>query len=76
MSKCSRPLATERNAYECSGLSQALTDQKARFKSQTKDLAAQIHYLKAKYTRESTFRNGLALQKRYLLLLVGGMSLK
>lgn len=31
--------------------------------------------MKAKFTRESTFRNGLALQKRYLLLLVGGMSL-
>ncbi|KIR28320.1 hypothetical protein I309_02613 [Cryptococcus deuterogattii LA55] len=32
-------------------------------------------YLKAKYTREATFRNALALQKRYLLLLVGGKSL-
>lgn len=39
-------------------------------------MATQIQYLKAKYTRESTFRNALALQKRYLLLLVGGMSLK
>jgi hypothetical protein len=54
---------------------EALAEQKARFKAQTRDLAAQIRYLKAKFTRESTFRNGLSLQKRYLLLLVGGMSL-
>ncbi|WRT68934.1 uncharacterized protein IL334_005916 [Kwoniella shivajii] len=55
--------------------SQALIDQKARFKTQSRSLASQIRYLKAKYTRESTFRNALSLQKRYLLLLVGGMSL-
>jgi hypothetical protein len=53
-----------------------LEEQRAKFKAQTRDLAAQIRYLKAKFTRESTFRNGLALQKRYFLLLVGGMSLK
>jgi hypothetical protein len=53
-----------------------LTDQKAKFKVQVHELAVQIRYLKAKFTREATFRNGLALQKRYLLLLVGGMSLK
>ncbi|WVQ75425.1 hypothetical protein IAR50_005049 [Cryptococcus sp. DSM 104548] len=56
-------------------LSDAMVQQKARFKSQSRELAAQIKYLKAKYTRESTFRNALALQKRYLLLLVGGKSL-
>jgi hypothetical protein len=59
-----------------SGAQLALEEQRARFKAQTRDLAAQIRYLKAKFTRESTFRNGLALQKRYFLLLVGGMSLK
>jgi hypothetical protein len=53
-----------------------MAEQKAHFKALTRGLATQIQYLKAKYTRESTFRNGLALQKRYLLLLVGGMSLK
>ena len=60
----------------CRGTKDALDEQRARFKAQSRDLAAQIRYLKAKYTRESTFRNGLSLQKRYLLLLVGGMSLK
>jgi hypothetical protein len=39
-------------------------------------LAVQIQYLMAKFTRETMFRKDLALQKRYLLLLVGGMSLK
>ncbi|WVF65682.1 hypothetical protein IAT40_000413 [Kwoniella sp. CBS 6097] len=62
--------------HQCdSGVSEALADQRARFKSQSRELATQIRYLKAKYTRESTFRNALSLQKRYLLLLVGGMSL-
>jgi hypothetical protein len=55
--------------------STAHAEQKLRFKAQTRDLAAQIRYLKAKFTRESTFRNGLCLQKRYLLLMIGGMSL-
>lgn len=59
-----------------SGLSDTLAEQKSRFKSQSRELATQIRYLKAKYTREATFRNALALQKRYLLLLVGGKSLK
>nr|XP_019009710.1 uncharacterized protein I206_05270 [Kwoniella pini CBS 10737]OCF48491.1 hypothetical protein I206_05270 [Kwoniella pini CBS 10737] len=58
-----------------SDLPQALIDQKAHFKLQSRSLASQIRYLKAKFTRESTFRNALSLQKRYLLLLVGGMSL-
>lgn len=60
----------------CSDTQTALSEQRARFKAQTRDLGAQIRYLKAKFTREATFRNGLSLQKRYLLLLVGGMSLK
>jgi len=39
-------------------------------------LAAQIEYLKALYARENTYRNALSLQKKFLLVLVGGMSLK
>lgn len=35
----------------------------------------QIRYLKAKFTRESTFRSALAAQKRYFLVMIGGMSL-
>jgi hypothetical protein len=53
----------------------ALAEQRLRYKVQIRDLAAQIRYLKAKFTRESTFRNGLSLQKRYLLVMIGGMSL-
>lgn len=60
----------------CRNIETALEEQRTRFKAQSRDLAMQIRYLKAKFTRESTFRNALALQKRYLLLLVGGMSLK
>ena len=59
-----------------SNTAQALEDQRARFKIQTRELGAQIKYLMAKCARESTFKNALCLQKRYLLLLVGGMSLK
>lgn len=61
--------------YRGESTAKALAEQKARFKSQTRDLATQIRYLKAKYTREATFRNGLSLQKRYYLLMIGGMSL-
>ncbi|WVQ93329.1 hypothetical protein IAU59_000397 [Kwoniella sp. CBS 9459] len=65
-----------RSEHQChSDMADVLADQKARFKTQSRELATQIRYLKAKYTRESTFRNALSLQKRYLLLLVGGMSL-
>ncbi|OCF44892.1 hypothetical protein I317_01171 [Kwoniella heveanensis CBS 569] len=71
-----KQIETWRLEHQCdSGISEALTDQKARFKSQSRELATQIRYLKAKFTRESTFRNALSMQKRYLLLLVGGMSL-
>nr|XP_031862285.1 uncharacterized protein CI109_002250 [Kwoniella shandongensis]KAA5529357.1 hypothetical protein CI109_002250 [Kwoniella shandongensis] len=65
-----------RRGHACDdGLTDALIEQKAKFKAQSRELATQIRYLKAKFTREATFRNALALQKRYLLLLVGGMSL-
>lgn len=50
-------------------------EQRQKYKVQTRRLSAQIEYLKAKYTRENTFRNALALQKKFLLLMVGGMSL-
>ncbi|ORX39013.1 hypothetical protein BD324DRAFT_618212 [Kockovaella imperatae] len=65
-----------KTSHQCnSGLEIALADQRTRFKAQHKELAAQVKYLKAKFTREATFRNALSLQKRYLLLLVGGYSL-
>lgn len=58
-----------------SSLRDSTSEQRQKFKLQTRRLSAQIEYLKAKYTRENTFRNALALQKKFLLLLVGGMSL-
>jgi len=69
------PLSFRCGLMSSDNTSTAHAEQKARFKAQTRDLAAQIRYLKAKFTRESTFRNGLSLQKRYLLLMIGGMSL-
>ncbi|KAL7421209.1 hypothetical protein Q5752_004094 [Cryptotrichosporon argae] len=61
--------------HECGVSSAALAEQKAKYKAQTRELAAQIRYVKAKCTREATFRNALAAQKRFLVLMVGGMSL-
>ena len=66
-----------KDRHDCdAGLGLAMEGQKMRFKAQSRELAAQVKYLKAKFTREATFRNALAVQKRYLLLLVGGYSLK
>lgn len=66
----SRELATLESKSRDSAL-----EQRQKYKVQTRRLSAQIEYLKAKYTRENTFRNALALQKKFLLLMVGGMSL-
>ncbi|BEI83947.1 hypothetical protein CcaverHIS002_0405510 [Cutaneotrichosporon cavernicola] len=54
---------------------QATAEQRQKFKAQMRRLSAQIEYLKAVYARENTFRNALALQKKFLILCVGGMSL-
>ncbi|KAI0045417.1 hypothetical protein FA95DRAFT_1495451 [Auriscalpium vulgare] len=43
---------------------------KAQHKLESKGLVVQIHYLKAKFTRENTLRTGLSYQKRYLLVLL------
>ena len=39
--------------------------------SDRKKLTAQVRYLRAKFARENTFKNGLTVQKHYLLRLVG-----
>ncbi|GMK59329.1 hypothetical protein CspeluHIS016_0703440 [Cutaneotrichosporon spelunceum] len=54
---------------------QATVEQRQKFKAQMRRLSVQIDYLKAVYARENTFRNALALQKKFLILCVGGMSL-
>ena len=41
-----------------------------RHKLECKGLIVQIHYLKAKFTRENTLRMDLSYQKRYLLILL------
>lgn len=65
-----------KDGHVCDDASVALEGQKEHFKTQAKELGAQIRYLKAKYVRENTFREGLSLQKTYMLLMVGGMSLR
>lgn len=49
---------------------QKLEALKAQHKQECKGLIVQIRYLKAKFTRESTLRDDLAYQKRYLLVLL------
>ncbi|PPQ63099.1 hypothetical protein CVT24_005810 [Panaeolus cyanescens] len=44
---------------------------KLQHNKECKGLMVQIRYLKAKFVRESLFRNGLAYQKHYLLVLLG-----
>jgi hypothetical protein len=48
-----------------------ITEQKADYVAERKQLTAQIRYLQAKFTRESMFRGALQVQKQYLLCLVG-----
>ncbi|KAG2345767.1 hypothetical protein BDR05DRAFT_960035 [Suillus weaverae] len=47
-----------------------LVELKKQHKEECKGLVVQIRYLKAKFTRESTLRDGLAYQKQYLLVLL------
>ncbi|KAG5654174.1 hypothetical protein H0H81_006556 [Sphagnurus paluster] len=47
-----------------------LVAMKAQHKEESKGLIAQIRYLKAKFIRESSFRNDLGYQKKHLLVLL------
>ncbi|KAI0057426.1 hypothetical protein BV25DRAFT_1892643 [Artomyces pyxidatus] len=47
-----------------------LVSLRAQHKLECKGLIVQIHYLKAKFTRENSLRDGLCYQKRYLLVLL------
>lgn len=49
---------------------QQLEALEAQHKQECKGLIVQIRYLKAKFTRESTLRDGLSYQKQYLLVLL------
>ncbi|KAI6112992.1 hypothetical protein F5141DRAFT_1188202 [Pisolithus sp. B1] len=56
--------------HVCPADDQKLEALKAQHKQECKGLIVQIRYLKAKFTRESTLRDDLAYQKRYLLVLL------
>lgn len=47
-----------------------VSDLKLQHNKECKGLMVQIRYLKAKFTRESSFRSDLTYQKRYLLVLL------
>jgi hypothetical protein len=51
--------------------SEALKTRIVDLTSDRKKLTAQVRYLRAKFARENTFKNGLTVQKHYLLRLVG-----
>lgn len=50
--------------------SKQISDMKLRHNKECKGLMVQIRYLKAKFTRESSFRDDLTWQKNYLMTLL------
>lgn len=62
--------ASDLTRDKCSDSSQ-LSALREQHKLESKGLIVQIHYLKAKFTRENTLRMDLSYQKRYLLVLLG-----
>ena len=66
-----RQLADELDGHVCTtGDDTALASLKSQHNKECKGLMLQIGYLKAKFTRESIFRQELAYQKQYLLLVL------
>ncbi|TBU45380.1 hypothetical protein BD309DRAFT_718225 [Dichomitus squalens] len=63
--------ATEQwKGHICAADDRQLVSLKQQHNQECKGLMVQIKYLKAKYTRESTFRCDLGYQKQYLLVLM------
>ncbi|KAI0255954.1 hypothetical protein BJV78DRAFT_1279159 [Lactifluus subvellereus] len=58
------------DGHICASDSTQLSALRDRHKLECKGLIVQIHYLKAKFTRENTLRMDLSYQKRYLLVLL------
>ncbi|KAF9038520.1 hypothetical protein BJ165DRAFT_1352368 [Panaeolus papilionaceus] len=58
-------------AHVCNIDEKQIAQIKLQHNKECKGLMVQIRYLKAKFVRESLFRNGLAYQKHYLLVLLG-----
>ena len=50
--------------------SKQVSDLKMQHNKECQGLMVKIRYLKAKFTRESSFRSDLTYQKRYLLVLL------
>ncbi|KAJ2930836.1 hypothetical protein H1R20_g6245, partial [Candolleomyces eurysporus] len=57
-------------SHVCAADSKQVSDLKMQHNKECKGLMVQIRYLKAKFTRESSFRGDLTYQKRYLLVLL------
>ncbi|KAH7915256.1 hypothetical protein BJ138DRAFT_1055109 [Hygrophoropsis aurantiaca] len=60
----------EMKGHICAADSRQLEVLKVQHNKECKGLIVQIRYLKAKFTRESSLRDGLAYQKHYLLTLL------
>ncbi|KAF9479579.1 hypothetical protein BDN70DRAFT_878644 [Pholiota conissans] len=58
------------NGHVCAADESKLSKMKAQHNKECKGLIVQIRYLKAKFTRESLFREDLTYQKQYLLVLL------
>ncbi|KZT07323.1 uncharacterized protein LAESUDRAFT_124198 [Laetiporus sulphureus 93-53] len=56
--------------HVCAADEQQVATMKSQHNKECKGLLVQIHYLKAKFTRESTLRSDLGYQKHYLLVLL------
>ncbi|CAA7269241.1 unnamed protein product [Cyclocybe aegerita] len=56
--------------HVCAADETQVSELKLQHNKECKGLIIQIRYLKAKFTRESTFRNDLTYQKQYLLILL------
>ncbi|KAJ3512287.1 hypothetical protein NLJ89_g3604 [Agrocybe chaxingu] len=57
-------------SHVCAADETQISKLKLQHNKECKGLIVQIRYLKAKFTRESTFRNDLTYQKQYLLILL------
>ncbi|GLB41649.1 putative pericentrin-AKAP-450 domain of centrosomal targeting protein [Lyophyllum shimeji] len=60
----------EMKSHVCAADEKQLSAMKVQHKQECKGLIFQIQYLKAKFTRESSFRSDLAYQKQHLLVLL------
>ena len=65
-----RKAKEESSGHQCSIDDSQIVELKAQHNRECKGLIVQIRYLKAKFSRESLFRDDLGYQKTYLLMLL------